>query len=131
MTKAKAMIQGIKVRKTSLHSVHTPIPAYKLLPDSDRNPVERNDPYLQSGGLSEPISNSTTALPIRTRLTVISIDILFPIKLPEKLVVCLQSLLCVWKSYLAPLLTRELAASTSSGSAGAVGILQAILQAML
>ena len=37
-------------------------------------------------------------LPISTRLTVISIDEIFPIKLPGKLVIRLHSLLCVWKS---------------------------------
>jgi hypothetical protein len=66
-----------------------------------------NRPYLQSGRLSEPIFKLYNTLPIRNRLTVISIRIIFPIKLPEKLLIRLQSLPCVRKSYLAPLLSRK------------------------
>jgi hypothetical protein len=66
-----------------------------------------NRPYLQSGRLSEPIFKLYNTLPTRTRLTVISIRIIFPIKLPEKLLIRLQSFPCVWKSYLAPLLSRK------------------------
>ena len=53
-----------------------------LLPESDRDPVERNDPYLQLGGLSEPIFKLYTSFTSIHRP-----ESLFAIKLREKLLI--------------------------------------------
>jgi hypothetical protein len=53
-----------------------------LLPESDRDPVERNDAYLQLGGLSEPIFRLYTSFTSVHRL-----ESFCSIKLPEKLLI--------------------------------------------
>ena len=90
----------------SMHSSLTCVPPLWKISANTKPKETKDDPYLQSGRLSRVHFKLYNTLPIRTWL-IISIDKIFPIKLPEKLVIRLHSLLCVWKSYLAPLLSRE------------------------
>jgi hypothetical protein len=62
----------------------------------------KNVPYLQSSRLSQVHFKLYISVALVYRL-----DSLFPIKLPEKRLISLYSLLRVWKSYLTPLLSRE------------------------
>jgi len=49
----------------------------------------------------------THTLPIRIRLAVSAIDIILSVKLPEKLLIHFYGLLYMWKTDVAPLLSRE------------------------
>jgi hypothetical protein len=69
---------AMKVRNASLHSLHIMIPQYTISQKSLN--LSRNS-YLQSSRLSWVHFKLYNTLPIRTRLTVISIDKIFLIKL--------------------------------------------------
>jgi hypothetical protein len=89
-----------------MHSSLTWVPPLPKISTNTKPKETKGDPYLQSSRLSRVHFKLYSTLPIRTWL-IISIDKIFPIKLLEKLVIRLHSPLRVWKSYLAPLLSRE------------------------